>query len=54
MYVDSFLLVVLFAFLIIDVVLTAYLMRTSARWEQAYWNIYRLLKVERQARDIRN
>lgn len=54
MYLDSGTILAIIILLVIQLAFIGYLVHSNYRLEQAYWNITRLLKIERQARDIRN
>lgn len=54
MFLDMPTIVAILILLATQLTLMLVLFRSSYRWEQAYWDAIRLLKIERQARDIRN
>lgn len=54
MFLDTPTIVAILILIITQLSLVLFLFRSSYRWEQAYWDAIRLLKIERQARDIRN
>ena len=54
MFLDMPTITAILILLVTQLVLMLVLFRSSYRWEQAYWDAIRLLKIERQARDIRN
>ena len=50
MYLDIAVLILL----IVQLTMIGVLFRSAYKWEQAYHNLARVIKIERQARDIRN
>jgi len=54
MYIEMATFIAVLIALAVQLVMVGVLFHSSYKWEQAYWNMYRLLKIERQARDIRN
>jgi hypothetical protein len=54
MFLDTATIVAILILITTQLTLVLFLFRSSYRWEQAYWDAIRLLKIERQARDIRN
>lgn len=54
MYLDMFTMTAIVILLVVQLGLIGFLCRSNYRLEKAYWNVVRLLKIERQARDIRN
>lgn len=54
MFLNTLTITAILVLITTQLVLVLVLFRSSYRWEQAYWDAIRLLKIERQARDIRN
>jgi hypothetical protein len=54
MYLDSGTLLAVCIALVSQLIMMVVLFRSAYRWEQHYWDVVRMLKIERQARDIRN
>jgi hypothetical protein len=50
MYLDIAVLILL----VVQLTMIGVLFRSAYKWEQAYHNLVRVIKIERQARDIRN
>jgi hypothetical protein len=50
MYLDIAVLILL----VVQLAMIGVLFRSAYKWEQAYHNLVRVIKIERQARDIRN